>query len=135
LVIVQAKIEFDENKPDGTPSNQPLQPDGPDGTGRKNVTLSPAPDTLLQAIVTPAAQVMIKVIDAEIIALNLDSGHCYKFDPIASTIWQIIERKPSVADILGELTDSYDAPAAEIQTDLEEILDFMEKEQLVKIIR
>ena len=90
---------------------------------------------LLQAQVTPAAQVMTKIIDTEIIALDLDSGHCYKFDPIASAIWQLITQKSSVADILGELTDSYDAPAAEIQNDLEEILDFLEKEHLIKIIR
>jgi hypothetical protein len=89
----------------------------------------------LQARVTPAAEVMIKVIDAEVIALNLGSGHCYKFDPIASAIWKLIEREPRVADILEELTDSYDAPSAEIQNDLVEILDFLEKEQMVKIIR
>jgi hypothetical protein len=122
-------------EPDGIVSANHCHPMDQMEQIEKKVNYSPAIDPLLQAIVTPAAQVMIKVIDAEIIALNLDSGHCYKFDPIASTIWQMIERKPSVADILGELTDSYDAPAAEIQTDLEEILDFMEKEQLVKIIR
>ncbi len=90
---------------------------------------------MLQGRVTPAAQVMTKVIEAEVIALNLDSGHCYKFDPIASAIWKLIEQGFSVTDILAELTDSYDAPRAEIQDDLLEILDFLEKEQLVKIIR
>lgn len=89
----------------------------------------------LQAQVSPAAEVMTKIIDGEVIALNLDSGHCYKFDPIASAIWKLIEGKPSVADILGELTDNYDAPAPEIQNDIEEIVDFLEKEQLIKIIR
>lgn len=96
---------------------------------------SPAGHLMLQGRVTPAAQVMTKVIDAEVIALNLGSGHCYKFDPIASAIWRMIQEEPRVADILAELTDSYDAPSAEIQDDLLEILDFMEKEQLVKIIR
>jgi hypothetical protein len=89
----------------------------------------------LQAKVSPAAQVMTKIIDAEVIALNLGSGHCYKFDAIASSIWKLIEQGFSVADILAELADSYDAPSSEIQSDLLEILDFMEREQLVTIIR
>lgn len=77
---------------------------------------------------------MVKVIDEEIIALHLDSGHCYKFDPIASAIWKLIEQEYSVEDILKELIDRYDAPGHEIQSDLMETIDFLIKEQLVKVV-
>jgi hypothetical protein len=90
---------------------------------------------LLDVRVIPVAQVMIKIIDEEIIALHLDSGHCYKFDPIASAIWKLIEQDYNVEDILKELIDSYDAPGNEIQNDLVETIDFLVKEQLVRIVR
>lgn len=89
---------------------------------------------LLEASLIPVSHVMVKVIDEEIIALHLDSGHCYKFDPIASAIWKLIEQEYSVEDILKELIDRYDAPGHEIQSDLMETIDFLIKEQLVKVV-
>ena len=99
------------------------------------MSLFTAPAPFSQAKVIPVKEVMVKLIDEEIIALHTNSGHCYKFDPIASAIWKLIEQESTVADMLNELTDCYNVLMSEIQKDLLEILDFLENEQLVKIDR
>jgi hypothetical protein len=103
----------------------------------KEIMLSPSTTnpSFFQAKVIPVAEVMTKLIDEEIIALHTNSGHCYKFDPIASAIWKLIEQEFTIADMLNELTDCYDVSRPEIQKDLLETLSFLENEQLVKIFR
>ena len=91
--------------------------------------------TMLSATVTPAEKVMTKRLDGQVIALNLTSGHYYKLCPVSSAIWDLIEGGARVSDILEALSSTYDAGKEEIKTDLVEVLEFLEREKLVKVVK
>ena len=83
--------------------------------------------------VAPHDKVLTKTIDGEIIVLSLASGHYYKLSSEASTIWDLLKEGVKVSDIRDAMIQTYDAPSSQIQDDLMEVIEMLEREQLIRV--
>ena len=63
-------------------------------------------------------------IDGELVALDLDSGHCFGMDRIGSAIWQIAAEPITIGAIADELVVRHDVDRARCVAD---ILPFIEQ--------
>ena len=61
-------------------------------------------------------------VDGEVILLNLDDGSFFSLSGTAATIWPMIDGTRDRDDLLAELGEVYDAPAAVIARELDAFL-------------
>jgi hypothetical protein len=60
---------------------------------------------------------------AEIVALDADSGICFGFNEVASTVWRLLEQPRSSDEISRVLEDEYDVGSEQCRKELSELLD------------
>ncbi len=69
--------------------------------------------------VAPHPDVVWRLVDGEVVLLNVTSGLYYSLDPVGSRVWALV---PAEGTSLGTLRDSlvteYDAPGDQIDRDL-----------------
>lgn len=75
--------------------------------------------------------VISEFIDSEEIILNFDSGTYYSLNQIGGVIWQHIRAGYSQEDISTQLKQLYNADEAIINSDLIELVKFLETEALI----
>lgn len=59
------------------------------------------------------------------ILFDPDNGYAYGINPVSAFIWQRLDGKHSVADILKELRTHYDEVPAEAETHVREFIDHL----------
>lgn len=69
----------------------------------------------------------------EAAVLNLKSGVYFGLDDVAATVWHLIQKPVSVADICAVVTGAYAVSAAQAEADIIELLDQMMHEGLVEV--
>lgn len=73
-----------------------------------------------------------RVIDGEVVILNLDNGNYYDLNAVGTQIWNAITQKKSLGQILETLKNEYPAEEKRLENDLKKILLDLEKEKLIK---
>ncbi|MDD5584678.1 MAG: PqqD family protein [Candidatus Omnitrophica bacterium] len=73
-----------------------------------------------------------RVIDDEVVILNLDSGNYYDLNAVGARIWNAITKKKSLGEIIEALKEEYQVDGKRLENDLKKILLDLEKEQLIK---
>lgn len=71
-----------------------------------------------------------KVMDGEAILINLDTGAYYSMDNVGAVIWQFIDERRSVEEMLAGITAQYDVSAAQAESDILRILGELVDEKL-----
>ena len=74
----------------------------------------------------------VKPTDPTTVLLNPQSGEYYTLDEIGSRIWELCDGTRTVSEIVGAIVQEYDAPAAEIEGDVLELLNDLAAEKLVR---
>ena len=80
------------------------------------------------------AEVAAKIMDGELIMINLSTGVYYSMDKIGPVIWELIQKKYSLEEIGGIISELYDTPAAQVQTDLQNLVAELIQEKLVSVM-
>ena len=76
-------------------------------------------------------QVINEMIDGEAIMINLVSGSYYTLDSLGGEVWELLEKSPSVEDIVTQLSFRYDASDDVIRSAVENLLEQLSREQLI----
>ena len=76
-------------------------------------------------------QVINEMIDGEAIIINLVSGSYYTLDSLGGEVWELLEKSPSVDDIVTQLSFRYDASDDVIRSAVENLLEQLSREQLI----
>lgn len=58
--------------------------------------------------VVRSREILESAVDGEVIALDIAQGECYGFNPVASSIWHLLESETSVAEICDKLCKDFD---------------------------
>jgi Coenzyme PQQ synthesis protein D (PqqD) len=66
-----------------------------------------------------------------LILLNPRSGHYFTLDEIGGRVWTLCDGTHSVAEMAAIIGEEYEAPAAEIEADVRELLTDLASESLV----
>ena len=70
---------------------------------------------------------------AEIVALDADSGICFGFNEVASTVWRLLEKPRSSDEIRRALADEYDVGSEQCSSELSELLDELVEKGVVGV--
>jgi len=77
------------------------------------------------------AQVVWTELDHEAVVLNLTTGAYYTLNEVGCAAWQLIDATRNIRAIADELTQTYDADAAQIESDLLALMAELHAEQLI----
>jgi len=89
--------------------------------------------TLTDRLRPREAEVAAKVIDGEAIIINLASGIYYSMDKVGGTIWEMIERKHSLEEIIAATIARYDVSREQARADVEQLVRELLQENLVTL--
>jgi len=82
----------------------------------------------LQTSFRASDDIVFRDLGGDIVILNLVSGQHLGLSPVASRIWQLMEQRLRLADILERLIQEYDAAPEELERDLMSLAsDLMER--------
>lgn len=70
---------------------------------------------------------------AEIVALDADSGICFGFNEVTSTVWRLLEKPRSSDEIRRALEDEYDVGSEQCRSELSELLDELVEKGVVGV--
>lgn len=79
--------------------------------------------------ITPQSQVQRKPdvlaadVNGEVVMMNAASGEYYGLNPVASDIWQRLARPVVVADLVRDLTNSYEGDPSVIEAEVLALLE------------
>ena len=78
-------------------------------------------------------EVFASEIDEEIVMMNIQSGKYFGMDAIGSRIWELIDEKIRVKDIISTLLEEYDVTEEQCRKDVLDFLNELYDQQLVEI--
>jgi hypothetical protein len=77
--------------------------------------------------------VICRFVGDEAIVLNLDSSYYYSLDPIGSEIWAMCDGTHSVQSMLDQVCTEYDVDWDQARRDVLELIDDLQREELITI--
>jgi hypothetical protein len=76
-------------------------------------------------------EVAAKVLDGEAIMINLSNGTYYSMDKVGGFIWELLEGRHSLREIVDAIAARYDVAQERAQSDVERLAAELVEEQLV----
>jgi coenzyme PQQ synthesis protein D (PqqD) len=76
-------------------------------------------------------EVAAKVMDGEAILIHLTNGIYYSMDKVGGVVWELIEKRLSLAEIRAAIGLRYDVSADQAQADVERLANELLQENLV----
>lgn len=70
----------------------------------------------------------------ELVALDAETGHCFGFNSVATTVWTLLEEPKSFDQIRAALLSEYDVPSEQCTRELEELMTDLESRGLVAAV-
>jgi myo-inositol-1-phosphate synthase len=78
-------------------------------------------------------EVFANEIDGEAVMMNIQTGKYYGLDEIGSRIWELMERKIQVKEIIEQLQKEYDVSEQQCKTDVLNLLNDLKSNQLIDV--
>ena len=85
-----------------------------------------------QPIYERARDLMEAELGDELVALDPVGGECFGFNGVASTVWRLLERPSSAAQLQQSLMQEYDVDPAQCGAELDQLLSDLLSRGLVR---
>ena len=85
----------------------------------------------LSTKLTRSESIVFTALDDTIVMMDVDEGHYYELDPIATRIWELIDEGATVGAICDALVEQYEVDPQECQQDTMEFLKQAAERRLV----
>jgi hypothetical protein len=69
----------------------------------------------------------------EIVGLDVDGGNCFGFNPVAASIWRLLDQPRSLSALKSALVEEYEVDEEQCGRELEELLDDLIERRLVRV--
>jgi polyhydroxyalkanoate synthesis regulator phasin len=76
-------------------------------------------------------EVFVNTIDDEVVMMHIQTGKYYGLDEVGSRIWEFINEKAKVSDIIEQLVQEYDVTYEECKKDVVDLLDDLQSNDLI----
>ncbi len=73
-----------------------------------------------------------RAIGDEEVVLNLENGFYYSLNEVGRGVWQLMNDGKTLGEIVKTLKETYQIPEARLEKDIDEIVQDLEKEGLIK---
>ena len=80
-----------------------------------------------------APDVLARVVDDEMVLLNLKTEHYIGFDQVATRMWTVLNESDSVEEAFRTLADEYEVPGDTLRSDLDAFIDNLLDHQLIEV--
>ena len=77
-----------------------------------------SPSVTLSSRANRSDEVLAQEVGNEVVLLDLASEQYFGLDPVGARIWELLADGPMLKDICYRLSQEFDAPPTQIQTDL-----------------
>jgi hypothetical protein len=77
--------------------------------------------------------VLMRVVDGELVVLNLDNEHYYGLDEVGTAMWEALTTAPTVRDAIQQLLATYDVDEETLARDVEGLLEDLSARGLVEV--
>jgi hypothetical protein len=78
-------------------------------------------------------KVLSSKIDDEVILMSFEADSYFGLDPVASSIWQLIDKQPSTIDELVQLLlEEYEIDEHSCRNDVQKFIDEMSEKKLIQ---
>jgi hypothetical protein len=74
------------------------------------------------------------IVDEEVVLLNLDSGHYYSLNESGRRIWELLDGKNTIPDIVNIICNEFDIGQKEAAEDINNLIDELLKEKLASAV-
>lgn len=73
--------------------------------------------------ITPHADVVWRLVEGEVVLLNVMSGQYYSLDTVGSRVWELIPQEgAALGAVCQTLAQEFDAPVEQIQQDVDTLV-------------
>lgn len=79
-----------------------------------------------------SAQALHSEIGGDVVALQMERGHCFGMEKVTADVWRLLATEPSVSEICDRLLEDYEVDPATCRTDVELLLGMMVQEGLIE---
>ena len=87
-----------------------------------------------QTLITRRGGLMNAEIGQELVALDVDGGHCFGFNRTATTAWQLLEQPQRFGNLVAQMIRIHAVEPATCAAELDELIAGMETDGLVTLI-
>lgn len=84
-------------------------------------------------VVSRGKALMEAEVDGEMVALHVESGHCYGFNGTAYRIWQMVETPRSLTDLCQALSQEFAVDPGTCRTEIRPVLDDLATQGLIRL--
>lgn len=78
-------------------------------------------------------QILESEVDGDVIALDIEKGHCYGLNGTASHIWKLLEQERTLDAICADLVTRFDIERPQCQAEVAALIAQLEAEGLVEV--
>ena len=78
--------------------------------------------------------VLLREVGEEIVLLNLDTSQYFSLNPVGVSMLKALTHSTSMDEALASLLEEYDTEAAQLKADLQELVEALLEQGLVKIV-
>ncbi len=82
---------------------------------------------------TRAERVLTQNADGELVLLHLDKGTYFALNEVGARVWELCDGGRSVASLVGQLVEEFEAPPELIEEDVCALLNEMAADDLVSL--
>ncbi|HEU4366665.1 MAG TPA: PqqD family protein [Methylomirabilota bacterium] len=79
------------------------------------------------------AHVLSRPLHDEVVVLELKRGVYFGLDPVGTRIWQLLEQRPSLQDVVAALVEEYEVDPAQGGEDLLDLVEQLHAQGLLEI--
>lgn len=72
-------------------------------------------------------------VDGELVALHVEKGTCYGFNPTATRIWALLATPQRISELRDRLLEEYDVDADSCEREVRELLGELERDGLIDL--
>lgn len=88
-----------------------------------------------EILIRRGAGLLEATVDGELVALHVDSGTCYGFNPSATRIWALLDEPMPLAALVDRLVAEYDVDRDTCEREVLHLLRDLEADGLVEMDR
>jgi hypothetical protein len=76
-------------------------------------------------------QVIAQKASNDFLLFNMDNGNYYSLNDIGGRIWELCDGNRSVSQLVAAIAAEYDAPTADLEKDIVELLEGLQEGKLI----
>jgi hypothetical protein len=85
----------------------------------------------LEAAPRRSARALAQGLNGELVLVHVDTGMYYTLNEVGSLVWELCDGSLTVAEVVARVCDEFDAPAAEVTSDVLELVEHLADEKLL----